>query len=263
MDHMRKVLKQAIQHLTGQAMRRRPILEWPAWAANIVEMKVPANVQPNQIASPSGGANVNVIMDFLKRTDGVPGNVAECGVFRAATLLSISLYLKQRSLGKKVFGFDSFEGFDDDITTDLALVSASDSEKRKGGFSNTSLDLVQRRIRALDLEKTVELVPGFFKKTLGQEKCEQYAFVHLDCDIYESYRAGLQYFYPRLERGGIILFDEYNDPPWPGCNQAVDEFLSDKGKNLKLSRETFSKNTLSRNSSTNQAIRPGGISLSE
>ena len=262
MDHMRKVLKQAIQHLTGQAMRRRPILEWPAWAANIVEMKVPANVQPNQIASPSGGANVNVIMDLLKCTDGVPGNVAECGIFRGATLLSIGLYLKQRSLGKKVFGFDSFEGFDDDITTDLALVSASDSEKRKGGFSNTSLDLVQRRIRALDPEKTVELVPEFFKKTLGQEKCEQYAFVHLDCDIYESYRAGLQYFYPRLERGGIILFYGITIVG-PGVIRPWTSFYRIRGKNLKLSRETFSKNTLSRNSSTNQAIRPGGISLSE
>jgi hypothetical protein len=27
---------------------------------------------------------------------------------------------------------------------------------------------------------------------------------------------------------GIILVDEYNDPPWPGCNKAVDEFLMDK-----------------------------------
>ena len=26
--------------------------------------------------------------------------------------------------------------------------------------------------------------------------------------------------------GGIILLDEYDDPPWPGCNKAVDEFLA-------------------------------------
>jgi hypothetical protein len=24
----------------------------------------------------------------------------------------------------------------------------------------------------------------------------------------------------------MILFDEYNDPPWTGCNKAVDEFPS-------------------------------------
>jgi hypothetical protein len=34
--------------------------------------------------------------------------------------------------------------------------------------------------------------------------------------------------------GGVILFDEYNDPPWPGCNRAVDEFLADKPEKLEL-----------------------------
>jgi hypothetical protein len=31
-----------------------------------------------------------------------------------------------------------------------------------------------------------------------------------------------------LVKGGVILLDEYDDPPWPGCNKAVDEFLADK-----------------------------------
>jgi hypothetical protein len=38
----------------------------------------------------------------------------------------------------------------------------------------------------------------------------------------------MEFFYPRMEKGGIILFDEYNDPPWIGCNKAIDEFLEDK-----------------------------------
>ena len=43
---------------------------------------------------------------------------------------------------------------------------------------------------------------------------------------------GLEFFYPRVTSGGVILFDEYNDPPWPGCNKAVDEFLADKPETL-------------------------------
>jgi hypothetical protein len=34
--------------------------------------------------------------------------------------------------------------------------------------------------------------------------------------------------------GGIVLFDEYSDPPWPDCNQAVDEFLSDAPEKLQM-----------------------------
>lgn len=31
-----------------------------------------------------------------------------------------------------------------------------------------------------------------------------------------------------------MLLDEYNDPPWPGCNKAVDEFLIGKRETLEL-----------------------------
>ena len=47
---------------------------------------------------------------------------------------------------------------------------------------------------------------------------------------------------PDRQAGAIVLFDEYNDPPWPGCNQAVDEFLSDKLERLeKIERDNHQK----------------------
>jgi hypothetical protein len=42
--------------------------------------------------------------------------------------------------------------------------------------------------------------------------------------------------------GGIILFDEYNDSPWPGCNQAVDEFLVATSLKLEpITRDNYEK----------------------
>ena len=32
----------------------------------------------------------------------------------------------------------------------------------------------------------------------------------------------------------MVLLDEYNDPPWPGCNKAVDEFLIGKQATLEI-----------------------------
>jgi len=31
-----------------------------------------------------------------------------------------------------------------------------------------------------------------------------------------------------------MLINGYNDPPWPGCNKAVDEFLLGKPEELQL-----------------------------
>lgn len=50
------------------------------------------------------------------------------------------------------------------------------------------------------------------------------------------------FFYPRVEAEGINRFDEYNDPPWPGCNKAVDEFLAGKPERLEMvSRDNYQK----------------------
>ena len=92
------------------------------------------------------------------------------------------------------------------------------------------------------LESNINLIPGYFQNTLTQLNENQFSFVSLDCDIYTSYKVCLEFFFPRLTRGGIILLDEYNDPPWVGCNKAVDEFLFDKVEELiKIERDNFIK----------------------
>ncbi len=64
----------------------------------------------------------------------------------------------------------------------------------------------------------------------------------MDVNLYDSYRECLHFFYPRMELGGIILFDEYNDPPWPACNKAVDEFLAGKPEALRMiCRDNYQK----------------------
>ncbi|MCA4916759.1 MAG: macrocin-O-methyltransferase, partial [Phenylobacterium sp.] len=57
-----------------------------------------------------------------------------------------------------------------------------------------------------------------------------------DCDLYAPTKAALEALWPKVSRGGVVLFDEYGIPDWPGETQAVDEFLADKPV-LKL--ETF------------------------
>ena len=137
-------------------------------------------------------------------------------------------YLRDNQLAKHVFGLDSFQGFDESVEKDIALGGAADAEKRVGGFEATSLARVRAKLAGLGLVDAVTLIPGYFVETLEKLPEKKYSFVHLDCDIYDSYRQTLRYFYGRMSPGGIILFDEYDDPPWPGCNLAVDEFLADK-----------------------------------
>ncbi len=156
------------------------------------------------------------------------GDVAECGVYRGSTLVPITFEVRRHGDTRRVFGFDSFQGFDDTVEIDVALGGQEDGTRRLHGFDDTSRELVQRKIDRLGLASTVTLVPGYFQDTLATAAADRtFSFVHLDCDLYQSYQDCLTFFWPRLAPGGIILFDEYDDPSWPGCNLAVDEFVAE------------------------------------
>ena len=52
-----------------------------------------------------------------------------------------------------------------------------------------------------------------------------YALVNMDADLYNPTKAGLEYFYPRISPGGVIMIHDYNEK-WEGLMKAVDEFAS-------------------------------------
>jgi hypothetical protein len=200
----------------------------------LLEVTAPSVVIPNAGSSPEGNVNINIVFYLLDRTLDIPGAIAECGVFRGSSLAAIALFLRQRGVAKQIFGLDSFQGFDESIQKDLQIGGPEGSQKRIHGFSQTSLFYVDAKMRRLGLKNAVHLIPGYFSETLSKLPDVRFSFVHLDCDIYDSYRQALEYFYGRMSPGGIILLDEYNDPPWPGCNLAVDEFLADKPEKVTL-----------------------------
>jgi O-methyltransferase len=87
-------------------------------------------------------------------------------------------------------------------------------------------------MRQFGITEQVSLVKGYFNETLAKYADQRFCFVHLDCVIYESYKSCIEFFYPRMVGGGVILLDEYGDPPWPGCARAVDGYLADKPEKL-------------------------------
>ena len=182
---------------------------------------------------PIGAANINNLISLIEQTRTVPGDIAECGVFRGHSLVPMALYVKQQSIGKTLYGFDSFEGFADSVVDDLQFGGTNDEWKKPGVMNETSYRLVARKIETFGLRNVV-LVGGFFEATLQRFNDHRFSYVHLDCDAYAAYQYCMAFFYPRLNAGGIISFDEYNDPPWPGCNKAIDEFLTDKPEKLRL-----------------------------
>jgi hypothetical protein len=233
--------KEVVASAAGALLRFVPINKWPASVSRLTGVLAPRATVPHPYPSSAGGANAKILFALLERTSTIPGDVAECGVWRGRSLAAMGLYLQQQGSDKTIFGFDSFRGFDSSVKRDLLLGGTDVEVKRVGGFDNTSYSLVQRKLDAFRLDN-VRLEPGAFLQSLARCNAENFSFVHLDCDIYESYSVCLEFFYPRLSPGAVMLFDEYNDTSWPGANRAVGEFFAGRPEKLQsITRDNFEK----------------------
>jgi O-methyltransferase len=141
------------------------------------------------------------------------GDVAECGVYKGGTAKLLAEIVQDRPL----YLFDTFTGMPEtDPTKDL---------HKAGDFADTSLDSVRQYLAA---HANVQCVPGLIPHSLTLVKDRRFSFVHIDMDIYTSIRSACEFFYERMQPGGVLLFDDYGYPSCPGARKAVDEFFSDK-----------------------------------
>jgi len=144
----------------------------------------------------------------------VPGDFVELGVYKgnsAAVLAALGRRKKRHT-----YLFDTFSGFD---ARDLRGMDSG----QRAQFADTSLEAVQKLVGA----DGVTYVKGFFPDSLSQVTLpERIAVVHIDCDLYEPMKAGLEQFYPRVPSGGLIMLHDYGSGHWPGAKRAIDEFFA-------------------------------------
>jgi len=166
----------------------------------------------------------------VAETAAVSGAIVECGVGRGASLVPLARANQIFSPDRSVIGFDSFEGFPPPVQQDVGPRVTGDQSVQPHWDENyvhtwwntTSLTAVRDA-----LDAPCELVAGFFSDTLEGRIPAKVSLLHVDCDLYESTRDVLAQGLPRMQPGGMIIFDEYDDATWPGATTAIDEALAD------------------------------------
>ena len=166
------------------------------------------------------------LIQLLESTLSLPGDVIECGVYRGASLMQISHAIKENHSDKRVFGLDSFEGFPEDSVsaTDVAAGRWYSRLQKKFRFCADTPGHLRMIADAFDLN--IELVRGYFCNTLPRFQKHSFCFIHLDVDLYLSYKECLEGLYDQLVPGGVIVFDEWDCAKWPGATLAIKEFFS-------------------------------------
>lgn len=185
------------------------------------------------IATAKATPNFATLERIASSMEPFDGAVAECGVYQGLTLLGVAHIFRLRGIRSRLYGFDSFKGLPEPVAQDQLADGSIPEPARKGFFSDTSYEAVRRRFDRLGYDR-VTLIQGYFEDTLPRVQDERFSLVHLDCDLYESYKTCLEFFYPRMRPGGYIVLDEYDFSAavYPGAQKAIDEFLADKPEKL-------------------------------
>ena len=170
----------------------------------------------------------NSLHEIIKSLN-VEGDTAELGVAFGGTIKLINHYLKDRT----IYAYDTFEGF-------AALPKEFTKEENKRwkdwGSKDQQLRQWKEEIKELNTLENVQIRKGVFPFTANKEKDKTFSFVHIDTDIYFSTMIGLEFFYPRMVKGGTIVIDDLFKPGDSRFNQvqrAVQHYFKDKGLDYK------------------------------
>jgi O-methyltransferase len=160
-----------------------------------------------------------IIFQFAKQVSSLPGDVAEVGVYKGGTARLLAKSFE--STQKPIHLFDTFSG-----TPPVDPIK--DSYYKEGLWGNTSIEDVRAYLTDC---RNVNFYQGLFPDTAKPIQNKIFCLVHIDVDIYKSVMDCCHFFYPRSQKVGLMIFDDYGDLSCPGAKLAVDEYFSDKPEN--------------------------------
>jgi len=185
--------------------------------------------------------------DIFKRILSVKGSIIECGVKTGKGLITwakLSSILEPINISRRIYGFDTFKGYPSISKKDSTFYVNS---HKVGDMGSDYYDELKEIIkiynsnRPLGHIEKVYLIKGDACKTIPQfiEKNPHIlvSLLYINFDIYEPTSTAIKYFYPRIPKGGIIIFGEVDDLIWPGETIAMMEQLG--VGNLRLQRIVY------------------------
>jgi len=158
-----------------------------------------------------------VLYSLLLQALHIDGEVWECGVYKGGTAALLAGVMADKSMGKVLRLFDTFSG--------MPKVNPSIDRHHEGDFADT---LMEKALENVGHSEIVRCHKGFIPDTFKGLEESRICFAHVDVDIYRSIMDCCEFIYPRINRGGFMVFDDYGFSSCPGARKAIDEYFAGK-----------------------------------
>ena len=153
-----------------------------------------------------GVVKTGFLHKLLQDVQGIPGSMAEIGVYLGHTSRMMRLACPDRELHL----YDTFQG--------VTLSQPGLDHHQDGDFSVSYEDVLARV--GTDAFYHIGTFPATLEYSHGP-----FAFCHSDTDTYFGTFATLQTVLPMMAKGGILVFDDYHYVYCQGVEKAINDFL--------------------------------------
>ena len=191
---------------------------------------------------------INALVDAVQYVSrrGVEGAFVECGVWKGGSAMAAALTFKALTDFREFFLYDTYEGMSAPTDLDVSIQGNAASERfnelkideNSSAWCASPLDEVKLNFSStgypIDLAKFIK---GKVEDTIPQNMPQKISVLRLDTDWYESTKHELEYLFPLLSKGGVVIIDDYGH--WQGAKQAVDEYLASNNITLLLNRVDY------------------------
>jgi O-methyltransferase len=154
------------------------------------------------------------------------GDILEVGVWRGGTTAILAAAARRAGLAARVFACDTFEG--------VVKAGSNDPIYVGGEFRDTSAELASSLFASLGLNNVAVLKGVFPDETGSQLANRRFALCHVDVDVYQSAKEVVEWLWPRLVDGGVVVFDDYGFVECAGVAKFVDSCLRSRSDALTI-----------------------------
>jgi hypothetical protein len=166
------------------------------------------------------------LYNLVKSVRNLAGDSVECGVFRGGGSHLILSALNDSTRAHHIF--DSFEGLSEPENIDLP----ADQSVQAWVESDLSAEEFVVEKNLAQYKKQICLYKGWIPDRFQDVSDLQFRFVHIDVDLYQPTKDALEFFYPRMVKGGMIVCDDYGSDNCPGATKAMDECFDTKAESV-------------------------------
>ncbi len=224
----------------GWGMKTSRELPWNGGIGNEFFLKASHDVKTGFEFSGDGGLSVaNVdnllwrhwvvsyavrhVVEFAKKPD---LDLVECGVCDGLTAFFTLRELSGQSRKGSVndFRMHLYDAWMPVRRDDLSL-----NEKGVvGSYDNIDIDRVKRNLS--EFADNVVYHKGYIPASLSSRPVapRKIEYLHIDLNSARATLEALKFFFPRVQRGGVILFDDYGSVFYKDTKKIVDKFFADK-----------------------------------